>query len=125
MASGIDLFDDDYNIVILLFMKHLFWLFPELLIIALLIYPKSRSWVIRMIEDSDGDPNHTDGFFIAVLWCGTVCIRVSCAIAIHDVFTSNNSQNFTYVATFLTSGAALLGVRGIRSFKLPTKKDHG
>jgi len=106
-------------------MKYLFWLFPELLCVVLLAYPKSRPWVIRMIEDSDGDPNHTDGFFIAVLWCGTVCVRVACVIAIHDVFQNNHAQNFTYVATFLTSGAALLGVRALRSLKLPTenKKD--
>lgn len=103
-------------------MMYLFGLFPEILCIILIIYPRSRPWVIRMIEDSDNDPNHTDGFFVAVLWCGTICVRVACAIAIHDVFDNNDSHNITYVATFLTSGAALLGVRAVQGLKLTGKR---
>lgn len=102
-------------------MKYLFWLFPELLCVVLLIYPKSRPWVIRMIEDSDGDPNHTDGFFVAALWCGTVCIRVACVIAVHDVFENRNSMNMGYVGIFLSTGMALLGVRALRGISLNKK----
>ena len=99
-------------------MKFLFWFFPELFCAILFLNKKSRPWVVRMIEDSDGDPNHTDGFFVAVLWCGTVCIRVACAIALNDVFENKASQNISYVGIFLTSGGALLGVRALRGKNL-------
>lgn len=105
-------------------MKYLFWFFPELFCVILLINPKSRPWVVRMIEDSDGDPNHTDGFFVAVLWCGTVCIRVASAIALHDVFENNHAQNISYVGIFLTSGGALLGVRALRGINLLNKSKN-
>lgn len=66
-----------------------------------------------MVEDSDGDPHHTDGFFIAVLWCGTLCIRAAIGLAIYDVI--HTSTHIGYVALFLSYGSILLGVRAFRN----------
>lgn len=93
---------------------------PELISIICLFIPNARKWLLRMIEDSDGDPNHTDGFFVVILWAATLCIRFAILIAWYMII--NDKEYTGLVATFLTFGGALLGVRFFKG-KLPQLND--
>lgn len=86
---------------------------PEILAVLCLFVPPARKYLLRMVEDSDGDPHHTDGFFVAILWCSTLCVRASIGIAIYDI--AHAGTNIGYVIAFLTYGTALLGVRAVEN----------
>lgn len=91
----------------------LFWLTSlEIFSLISLFIPNARRWLLRMIEDSDGDPNHTDGFFIMILWSASMCIRVAAFIAWYSVVNDKNHTDL--VGIFLGFGSALLGVRAFK-----------
>lgn len=86
---------------------------PEFALGLCLLIPPARRWVMRMIEDSDGDPNHVDGFFVMVIWSASMCIRAAVFITVHDLY--NNQSHVTYIAMFMAYSVILLGVRIFRS----------
>ncbi len=90
-----------------------FLAFPEIGFAVCMIIPPARRWVLKMIEDSDGDPNHVDGFFVMIIYAASLCIRTAVWIAINDVF--HDREHFNYVVMFLAYSVLLLGVRVFRS----------
>ncbi len=87
----------------------IFLAIPEIVAVICIPIPPARKWLLKLIEDSDGDPHHTDGFFLGCLWCGTLCIRIAALITFYDLV--HHQDNLGYVVAFLSYGTALLGVR--------------
>lgn len=106
--------------------------FPEVYFVASLFSKVERLWIRKLIEDSDDDPNHTDGFFVATIWLAILCFRESISLSMDQTTTGND--NIKLIWTYLFVGCALLGVRlsrsGVDKFvtnvmdKLKTKKDE-
>ena len=86
---------------------------PEFAFLLCMAIPPARKWVMRMIEDSDGDPNHVDGFFVMIVYAASMCIRVSVFVVVWDLFHSES--HFSYATLFLSYSVILLGVRIFRS----------
>lgn len=86
---------------------------PELFSVVALIFPGSRKWLLKMIEDSDGDPHHTDGFFIIILYCAVWCFRVAFIGAYMMIM--HDKELLSLIVTMLTFGCGLLGVRMVKN----------
>lgn len=70
---------------------------------------KLREWWFRLVEDSDGDPHHNDGRFVLTMWTGLSMVRIGMIAGIREIYFH---QDLVKVAiTFITTGAALLGVQ--------------
>lgn len=82
---------------------------PEIFSAVALIFPAPRKWLMKMIEDSDGDPHHTDGFFIAVLYCAIWCFRIGFIGAYMMIVY--DKELLSLIITMMTFGCTLLGVR--------------
>lgn len=87
---------------------------PEILVVLGIIIPATRKWVRGLVEDSDGDPHHRDGFFLMVVWASKWCF---CFAFIAGYYTITKDKNLLdIIITFLASGAALLGVRLFKNY---------
>lgn len=68
-----------------------------------------RKWWFRLVEDSDGDPHHTDGRFILTMFAALSMIRIGLIAGLRQLYYG---QHLIEVAiTFITAGTALLGVQ--------------
>ena len=89
----------------------LFFMFsPEIAFVVCLPFVSARQWWLKMIEDSDGDPHHTDGFFIVVLYASVWCFRIVFMVLGYWVMNDKQIDNVVMIS-LLTTGSALLGVR--------------
>lgn len=86
---------------------------PELFVLVSLFIPSFRGWIRKLIEDSDGDPNHVDGFFIIILYLAMQSFRMA-FIATFDAL-STGERNWDISGGYMTVGMLLLGVRGFRN----------
>lgn len=82
---------------------------PEIFFMLCLPFADARSWWIRMVEDSDNDPNHTDGWFIMCLFAALWCFRIGIIAGLHCIYF--NKQYLDIAMAFLVAGGSLLGVR--------------
>lgn len=97
-------------------------LLPEICFVLGMFFPGTRRWWGRLIEDSDGDPHHTDGFFLISLYSALWCIRIGILAGLQEIFFGK--RLIEVEITFLTAGATLLGVRLVFRPKIePIKRD--
>jgi hypothetical protein len=88
----------------------LYFLFaPEVFCVLCLPFKDARGWLVRMIEDSDGDPNHTDGLFIVLLFAAFWCFRIGFIAGLQTIFFDKHLLDVSI--GFITAGTTLLGVR--------------
>lgn len=86
---------------------------PEIFSMVAILFPGSRRWLVKMIEDSDGDPNHTDGFFIVILYCAVWCFRVAFIGAYMMIVY--DKELLSLIMAMMSFGCALLGVRAAKN----------
>lgn len=99
-------------------------LVPEIFVLLGIIIPSTRTWVKGLIEDSDGDPHHRDGFFLVIVWASKWCFCMAFLSGYEHIYHGKELLQVT--VTFLVSGAALIGVRLFKNklnLSLPYTKD--
>ena len=96
---------------------------PDLTVMAALLRGgELRKWWIRLVEDSDGDPHHTDGRFILTMFAALSMIRIGLIAGLRQIYFH---QHLVEVAiTFVTTGSALLGVQLIVRPRLASPIDE-
>lgn len=98
---------------------------PELVTVIGFIIPITRSWVKGLVEDSDGDPHHTDGLFMLVIWAAKWSFGIAFIAGVYTIV--DDKDRLQVIITFLTAGTSLLGVRLFKNkFNLsltPDKKE--
>lgn len=94
---------NEYNIIFI------FLFAPELLFVLCLPFRVSRTWWFRMIEDSDGDPHHTDGLFIILLFSALWCFRIGIIAGMRTIYFDKHLLDVA--GLFLSTGGVLIGVR--------------
>ncbi|MGL6121687.1 MAG: hypothetical protein ACRC1W_01360 [Shewanella sp.] len=62
-----------------------------------------------MIEDSDGDPHHTDGLFIILIFAALWCFRIGIIAGMKHIY--HDKSLLDVAIAFLTAGSTLIGVR--------------
>lgn len=77
--------------------------------LALLRGGELRKWWLRLIEDSDGDPHHTDGRFILTMFAALSMIRIGMIAGLRQIYFGEDL--FQVAITFIPVGTALLGVQ--------------
>lgn len=82
---------------------------PEACFILGLPFREARQWWFRMIEDSDGDPHHTDGLFIILLFAALWCFRIGIIAGMRTIYFHEHLLDVA--GLFLTVAAGLIGVR--------------
>ncbi len=82
---------------------------PEALFVLCLPFKDARAWWIRMIEDSDNDPNHTDGLFIILLFSALWCFRIGIIAGLKTIYEDKHLLDVA--GLFLSTGGVLIGVR--------------
>jgi hypothetical protein len=87
------------------------WLYysPEAFFLVCMIWKKTREWWFNMIENSDGDPHHTDGLFIVLMIATLWCFREGCNAVLKHIYEGKDTKEYAIIC--FGTGTTLLGVR--------------